>query len=189
MNILILRVLFQLSSQKNIPREMIIKIYQYLLSDNLKYHTNLIQSRCLDSEYNDKKSQIIINNCIPINYGTEWVIKQYNKSDLEILRKLEKHGCLSFSNNRRHSYERGILLSQIRVLGEEEYLFSEILNEEGVISNFKEAPLNMKVKYLKLTEYEESLSDYVDFRGKGEFGDMGGWPKLIIEPCGDSRYL
>ena len=33
MNILILRVLFQLSSQKNIPREMIIKIYQYLLSD------------------------------------------------------------------------------------------------------------------------------------------------------------
>ena len=193
MNILILRILFKIASQKNIPTEIIISIFKILLLDNLNYHTNIIQYKCIGYEYSESNVfQYIVNSCIPIYYGTEWVIKKYNKYENDILWTLEKpqYWILDLPcTSRKHCYVRGILLSQIRILGEKDYLLSEIIDAEGIITDFKEASLKMKLKYLNSTVLNESLSDYIDFKGLGEYGDTGGWPKLIIEPCGDSRYL
>ena len=78
---------------------------------------NIIQYKCIGYEYSESNVfQYIVNSCIPIYYGTEWVIKKYNKYENDILWTLEKPQDWILDlpcTSRKHCYVRGILLSQI----------------------------------------------------------------------------
>lgn len=173
MHTIYLKELFKISKHKNIPLEIIIYIYKILISDNLEHYKNKIVKNCIHSENIIK--MINLENTIKYSSIDEIGIWENINSDKDF--------------NILDRNKRDILLSQIRLLGEKEYLFTEKIDKEDIIIDYQEAPLKLKIKYLNTSAIYETLNDYIDFKGIGEYGDMDGWPKLIIDRTGDSRYL
>lgn len=147
-------IFFQLGRKFYLPKEMIIYIYNHLVKLNEK---DKIKTK-------NFRTSIIFDNLLikerfcPLNRGIEWSIKN----------NFDEH--------------RNMLMIQIKVIGEERYLYKE--NKGNIlIANKKE-----RIKYLNNGYKNEIIEDYENFLKYRDTIDESSY-SLLIDEYYDTKFL
>jgi len=157
---IIKKTYLQLGDKFNLSKDLILYLYNLVKDDSeiRIFHTNCIYRNTL---YIDA-THANFKDYLPINQGVEWAIKW----------KIDK-----LLND---------IHLKIKVIGEEDYLYKNYsYMEDGMLHiKIKEAPIQLKLKYINLSPSEEILEDYLNFLSN----DRNYLQSILIDPYGEAYY-
>jgi len=155
-----------------IPYDIIYIILNFINQSTLFYHKNIILFHCLKYKYlnyfNENIEKDIFKIRIPINRNIEWSITNHSNKSQQLLKTRGLFGL---------DLIRHVLMIQIKVLNEPDYLFMYDEHQNIVLASKERTYL-----YLNTNSWEEIIEDYNDYK-------MLHWPRLIIDNHGDTNYL
>jgi hypothetical protein len=177
----------QIGTESGLPKEIMIAIYNQLrlsiISDQdyvRKHNSHYIYHNILCPEmtplYSKEWSSYFQSRC-PMNRGIEWAIKWEG----------QHFGLNAFGNRTKEVKARSYLMTQIKILGTESYLFTIVgINDmEGQLI-YEPANKGQKMLYLQTSDEEEVQEDYERYinalPGPNQF-------RLCIDDWGDSTII